>query len=201
MQDDAKEALAALADIPRYEERLTSRAAGLTLMVWGLAVPGIFLTYNLAAHAMPHGPWFALLWLPWVAAAIAVNGAIWHGQAISLRRDPETGKGLAIAVGFTAGFFALMAVAFFLAHYVFEVTWDVNAIMMVVTGAFAVVVGVVHRGLRTCGPPTIAAGVALTLLGLAVALSGLSLHATAFIGAAASGLAWFLPGLWATLKG
>jgi hypothetical protein len=202
MQDDAtRAALAALSDIPRYEERLTSRAVGIGLMAWGLAVPGIFLTYNLAGIAWGGSPWFAVLWVPWVVGALALGAAVWHTQAVSLRREPETRKGLLVSLAYTAGFFLLMGGVYLLLHRVADADWDANATMMLVTGLFAVAVGAMHLRLRACGPPTLAAGALLCLAAVAVALSGLPETATAFIGAAASGLCWFLPGLLGVVKG
>lgn len=62
------------------------QATGLTWMVWGLAVAGIFLSYNVAgAWAQAPGWLFGLLWLPPILAGVAISWVI--GRIL----DPEGG--------------------------------------------------------------------------------------------------------------
>ncbi len=88
-----------LAQASRYEEALFHRTEGLTVMIWGLVSPAIFLAYAYAERASGFPDWgYALLWFPWVAAGGLVTFALWRsaGLAMPNMHDPITPAGYAL---------------------------------------------------------------------------------------------------------
>lgn len=76
-----------LTDASRYEHDLRQRTEGLTVMVWGLATPAIFLTYYLA-NVLEAPAWaLATLWIPWVAIANLLTIALYRSAVLTSRSD------------------------------------------------------------------------------------------------------------------
>lgn len=200
------DALHALRDLPRYEERLTARANGLTGMVWALATAGIFLTYGTADPFLEdagHTWAFAFLWMPWVLAGVATTGAIWHSLAISLKRDPGAAKGLATS-GIGIGLFLVLAAGLFYGlDALADVEWTTSAIMTMANGLFAATFAfILQRRYPACRPgPLVVAGVVMLLAGAGIGLAGVESAAAALLGAFAAGTSWFGAGLHAYVKG
>lgn len=190
-----QDALRALGDLPRYEETLTARTGGLTSMLWGLVGAGIFLTYSTASDLIETAGayWaFALLWIPWVAAGIAFTGALWSNHAVSLRRDPQLGRGLGFSLGLVAFFLGMAVVLFFVLDVLAGVEWTIHSLMTIVNGLFAVGLGAFQARHRHSGAKWVmAAGAIMLLAGLAIGARGLSDDAAALLGAAATASAWF----------
>jgi hypothetical protein len=200
----ARDALHALGDLPRYEEALTARAYGMTSMVWGFATAGIVLSYGLAQLPFSrHGIelLFTILWLPWVAMGAALTAAIWHSQALSLRRDPGSKRGVLTMLAYIGGFFLLAAASLVVIEVVLDAHFNFYLEMLFVNGLFAAVVGLAERGRSGSAWGTFACG--LLAAGLALALIPLRLQSdeAALIAAAAAGAAFFLPGLYGYVKG
>lgn len=195
----ARDALRALGDLPRYEENLTAKAGGMTSMVWGLAAAGIFLTYLAAGDWLEEmrAYWaFALLWIPWVAAGIALSGAIWVSHAVSLRSDPKTGQGLAKSLAFTGLFLAIAAALFLGLDVLAGVEWTVHSLMTVANGLFALAMAGVQMRAKACGAGNVAAAGAMMLAaGIALGLAGASDVVSGLLGATVVGLGWFAAGV------
>jgi hypothetical protein len=201
---DARDALQALGDLPRYEESLTARAYAMTAMVWGMATSGIFLTYALAQ--LPFSRLgiellFTVLWLPWVLMGATLTGAIWHSQAVSLRRDPQSKRGMLTVLAYVVGFFLLAGATLVVIEVVLDAHFNFYLEMTFVNGLFAAAIGLAERRRSGSAWGIFAAG--LLVAGAALALIPLRLGSdvAALIGAAAAGLAFFLPGLYGYLKG
>lgn len=194
-----RDALAALTDLPHYEERLTARTAGLTSMVWGIGGAAIFLTYATASDLIEARQvyWlYALLWMPWVAAGIATTGALWRSQSLSLRRNPAMAKGFTLSLGYTLLFLVLAGTAFVGLQLVGNAQWTTHSVMAVANGLFGVALGFHQMRTRSCGGRAIlVAGVAMLVGGAALGMSGLGDDASALLGAALIGAAWFTAGL------
>lgn len=194
-----RDALAALTNLPHYEERLTARTGGLTTMVWGLAGPAIFLTYALASDVIDSmaAYWlYGFLWMPWVLAGGVLTGFIWNSHAISLRREPDTGRGLAYSLGLT-GFFLLLAGALYVGFVVVgAVSFSTHHLMVVANGLFAVGLGAHQmRGRHPGGRLLLAAGCIVVVAGFMLRSLSVADDASALLGAAITGLAWFGAGI------
>lgn len=197
------QAAAVLRDVGDIEERLTARANGITSMVWGITAAAIFLAYGTADPYLEDVgiPWlYSLLWAPLVAAGVALTGAVWNAHAITLRRNPETRKGLLMSGGFVLLFFGVCAGVFGLLYALADVDWNTSSLMALVNGLFAVAVAAFLR--RDCRPaPLVAAGVAMAAVGLTLGLSGLHHQAATLLAALGVGLSWFLSGLYTYARG
>lgn len=105
------EAVQALTEIEGYDEKLTARTFGLTLMVFAFAIAAIPISYATAdpwLTAHEYGSFvLAVLWLPWIVAAVAVTSAIWTTHSISLGRDSTTADDWVLGAGFTIVFFLI----------------------------------------------------------------------------------------------
>lgn len=204
------DALNALRDLPRYEERLTAKGSGMTAMVWGLVIAGLFMTYTAIDHWLQatadDGPLYAIytiLWLPWVAAGIVLSGCLWTSHALVVRRDPETRKGLLLSVGLTVLFFVLMGVVLVVKEVVLNSHWNWNLTVVLVSGLFAILYGLWQRKgpSRAVGYGILAGGIVLVAFSFAVAPLHIRTDAAGLLGALLAGLAWFIPGLVGFVKG
>jgi hypothetical protein len=96
-----EEALQTVAGVRSYRERLTSRAAGIVWMVWGLALSfsafaGLFVEYpGLGGDVVEGGPglmanaWLleAIVLLVMVAVAATLTTAVWRAHALEAERS------------------------------------------------------------------------------------------------------------------
>jgi len=192
------EALDALSDLPRYEERLEARTAGLTFMLWGFAIAGIFVTYTAAADWLEDNDaaWaLAALWVPWVAAGSAFTAMLWTSHAITLRRDPAKEHGMRISLVITLLFLVLAAGVFGILDVLLGVEWTINSLMAVASGLCAALLGVWQR--KQWGPGArnlIVAGLGMLAAGLTIGLTGVGPTAAGLLAASAVGTAWMVAG-------
>ncbi len=87
MADASLDALTAsklVGEAARYEEGLTARVAGLTLMMWGCVTFGLFfISYALAAGGSAFSPWAGVGVLAVVlAACIIATNLLWQWRAL-----------------------------------------------------------------------------------------------------------------------
>ncbi|MHB8632639.1 MAG: hypothetical protein ACYDBQ_01545 [Thermoplasmatota archaeon] len=161
------QALAALEQMERHEERLGVRAGCLTGIVWGLVSPAIFLTYGLA-NATPGFPdaLFPFLWLPWTAAAMGATYATWRLPALTVRR-PAAGKFWYRAAG-GISLFSVMLLAMNLWHPPF----GPFVFMVMVNGLTAALIawGVGRRGGFRAALPLLMAALFIVVGGIAIGL-------------------------------
>jgi hypothetical protein len=200
-----RDALHALGDLPRYEERLEMRTGGLTLMVWGLAIAGIFMTYAAA------GPWleglgaywgFSLLWVPWVVAGSVASSTLWRSHAITLRREPDGRKGWLTSLVLSGAFLIVAAVLFVALDVggVFE--WTIHSIMAMSSGVLALGMGLAMRRHWGAGARNLVlAGLAILAGAIAIGLSGVGETASGLLAATLTGAGWFTAGLATYTKG
>ncbi|MGB0652775.1 MAG: hypothetical protein ACPGQL_06200 [Thermoplasmatota archaeon] len=203
---DAARAAAALGELEGYEETLSNRAAGTTNMVWGMAAAGIFLTYGTAGgwlSSWPELEWlFALLWIPWVAMGTGLTWTTWVTHAVSLQRSPAMRDGMkASGLSFLL-FGTLVAATFGLLVLGLGLAWDTSAVMTLVNGLFALILGTsLRRHSTTCSTNTVLAGLWMALLGVTIGVAGLGHEPAALAGASACALGWFGSGLATYLRG
>lgn len=194
-----------LHDVRGYEETLTARAAGMTLMVWGLAAAGVFLTYNAADPYLEDvgRTWlFNLLWIPWIAAGILFSGALWASHSISMRQEFEGRRGVVGSLLATLLFFVIAAALFVGLDVAAGIEWTTNSIMLTANGLFAIALATLRRhDWDHSTVPVLVIGVAMTLAGIGMGLSGLSHEAAGLLGAAVAGSSWFGAGIVTYRKG
>lgn len=192
------DALAALRELPRYEERLAARTGGLTFMMWGLAVAGIFLTYSAAGDWLVRNraEWaFALLWVPWVAAGSALTALLWTSHAVTLRQPPEAAPGLRLSLAVTALFVVLAGAVFVAVDRFAGAAWTAHSLMLTASGLCAAILGAWQR--RTWGPAArtlLAAGAAMALGGVVLGAAGVHEEAAGLLAAAIAGTSWMAAG-------
>jgi len=78
-----------LTDAAGFERSLARRTHGLTLMTWGLASSGMFVSYGFADLLDASWGVFATLWLPWTILGILTTAALWRSAALSAPRGVE----------------------------------------------------------------------------------------------------------------
>lgn len=82
-----EQAAAMVASVAAYEEAMTERTFGLSLMVWGVLVVGVFYMVYAVAAGGPSGlpPWLGLLaCLVPVGAGILLTNALWRSRALGV---------------------------------------------------------------------------------------------------------------------
>lgn len=199
--DEAADLLAGIEDV---EEEMTARTAGLTWLVWGLAIPGLFTSYAALQPVVAEGPFewiLSVLWIPWIVAGSLATNALWAVNAVTLDREPEGGGGWT-SLGFVVLFFALAGASWALTS-VLGVDLPLDALWIVAAGLLTVAIGAVFRrrqapggGLAAAGGLTIVAG------GLAVGVVDPSPSALVNLaGAALVGLIYHAVGGWLYLRG
>lgn len=185
----ARDAVGMLADLEGYEESLTARTAGITWMIWGTAVPGIFTTYGAATVWLETTSFawiLSSLWIPWIAGASLATNWLWKATAVTLDWDASSKQGWGYAVGFTLAFFAL-AGAIWLASQALGTTLGTNAWMLLAGGLLTIAIGLVYRRQRIPGPSEAVLG-GLVLSAAALGLAAASLEPPAFAGLVSAGL-------------
>ncbi len=183
-------ALTALSELDRYEERLTARAGGITWMIWGTAVPGIFTTYNTA------NPWIgsvgldwlnALLWIPWIVGATLATNMLWKSQSVVLETHDAGPNGWLVSLAFAVTFGAILG-----GVYLLGPDLGPNGLMLLVTGLLTLVMAAAYRiAWEHPAVPTTLAGLAIAAVALAIGTSGLAQPATAMLSAATVAVAYY----------
>lgn len=199
------DALHALGDLPRYEERLEMRTGGLTCMVWGIAIAGIFMTYAAAGDWLEarEAYWgFGLLWIPWVAMGSVTTATLWRSHAITLRREADARQGLLASGGITLAFVAVAAALFVGLDVVAGVEWAVHSIMAVASGILALGMGLLTRRHWGVGSRNLmVAGGVIVAGAVVLGLSSAGDTATGLLASALTGAGWFGAGLSTYAKG
>lgn len=204
----AHEAAGLLTEIDGYEEELTARTAGLTWILWGIAIPGLFISYNAAGHwIFDHGgpEWIqGILWMPWIAGASLATNWLWKLNAVTLGLDHSSEESWLASAGFTALFF-LLAGGVFGALKLAGVGFGPNGWMVLTTGVFTLALGAVYRWQGWPGwREAIAAGVAVLAGGIPIALAPVTFAPTVafgFASAALVGVAYVGAGIALYLRG
>lgn len=201
----ATDAAQVLSNLDAYEENLTLRAEGLTWMIWGLAIPGLFLTYGTASEwANQAGlPWLnALFWLPWILAAGLATRSLWRSLALAFDWEDD-GKPAWATLGYTILFFALAA-----GLWITGLVSNITLLMLATTGLLTVAIALVPLG-ENVGKPTwvLFAGALLLLSAILLDLAwaqeatGLQHQAVTLSAAALVGLVYLALGLTLIAKG
>lgn len=201
----ADEAADLLAGIPDVEKKLTARTAGLTWIVWGIAIPGLFATYAAAEPLLATDGGFgwilSVLWIPWIGAGSLATNLLWATNAVTLDREPE-GRGWARAGAYLALFFLLAAAVWGLLA-VLDVNLAADAVWIVASGLLTVAIGFAAGPRGAPGSRVAVAG------GLAIVAGGLALGYTApspaplvnLVGAGLVGVVYHAVGGWLYQRG
>lgn len=137
----SREALDELGSLEHLHAALEKRATGITWFIWGLAVAGIFVTYNffgVLTELEPDVPpiVFALAWVPWTILGILTTAVLWRSVGLVVpsnlsRRDLVLGLILFLAL-IPGGIFLMQAL---------DVPWVEPAVSLGVVGAVYLLVG------------------------------------------------------------
>ncbi|HLE96966.1 MAG TPA: hypothetical protein VI997_06295 [Candidatus Thermoplasmatota archaeon] len=125
----ARDAAKVLAEATTYEDALRQRTEGITTAIWGLVSPGIFLSYALMGAAMGDdtSPWmflFGFLWVPWVAAGVAVTSVMWRTARLAAPNlGREQPKAWVMAVSFLGAYAVFGGLAYVLVPHMNEPTY------------------------------------------------------------------------------
>lgn len=190
----ARQAAAALADLRADDERLTGRASALMNMIWGVVASAIFLAYA-AADDLDGFPFFApILWVPFVAAGIAITRRVWHAQAVYFGADRSEKAGARdawVSWAFACGFLAV-ALGLVFGLPLVGIEWSVHAVMLVVNGLLALVMATLAKSYWcTSGyMETGIAGVAMVAAAVALGVLALPEDATGLLAGLAALAAW-----------
>lgn len=181
-----QQAVQALADIARHEDRLTSRVGALTGMVWGIVAAAIFTTYAVAADLEPR--WLlSFLWAPWTVAGVLVSVSAWKLHAISLRRELDRRQ----ALKWGLGFFLLFVVALVLLR-VLDLQDSAFSYMLVVNGLVGLIIaaGIGRHHGYVAAIPMALAGLAIVAGAFVLPLLWTSSQAVGFASAGLVGVAF-----------
>lgn len=190
-----QEAAATIASTTRWEGSLARRVEGLTWMVWGIAMPGMFVSYGFADALGASDLVMALLWIPWVALANVVTIALWRTAALTARAEIPTRRSKRwLLLG------AVYLVVFALMNWLS--TDDTWVTPMVLIGVVWSLLGLLIPRMSAQGRVVSAVvGVSVALAAVGVAALPLGEHAA---GAAATAAIALIPlggGLWQVLRG
>ncbi len=197
------EAIETLTEIEGYDETLTVRTFGLTLMVFALAIGAIPISYAaseswLIGHAYG-GVIEALLWAPWIGGAVTITSVLWNTHSISLG-EPNEPVYNCLGVLFTAVFF-LMAIGVQIvvgASMNVYITWGITA------GLFTALLGGWYYYLyrkRWALIPLIVAGAVILLGNLLLSTIALQTVQAGFATGFLQGGVYFLTGLAISMRG
>ncbi len=107
-----EDAVRALAGLERYEETLTAKAFGITMMAFGIAGAATSLSYAYAADwiaARGYAWALSFLWIPWIFAASLVAATVWKAHAVSLPQHDKPRGSWWWSVLFSFAYIALLA--------------------------------------------------------------------------------------------
>lgn len=121
------------------------RTRGITWMIWGLILPGIYLSYSYAGATMLAGArlpvlLFLTLWIPWVALGVLVTGALWRSAGLLIRGARPVWNGLKaflVFVGVTVS--AYLAYHFLELYKLFSLVGP--SVMLMLVGLGTLVLG------------------------------------------------------------
>lgn len=210
---DVAAQVAALGELGSFERVLDARTAGVAIIVAGLALAGVLLSYEAWNALLDEGNYSetlaglgaAVLWVPWVAGAYLVTWLLWRMNSLSGKR----GGAQALKMGS----------AFFVAYLVLGLVWlivsdllplpraDISTKLMVVNALFALVVGVAFQwapafNWRSAGVPMMVVGGALALVAMGLyAQPYFNASRDALVAAIATVASFLLAGLYTYRRG
>ncbi|MFC6763811.1 hypothetical protein [Natrinema soli] len=198
------EAVQALTEIEGYDEKLTARTFGLTLMVFAFAIAAIPISYAAADSwltAHEYGSFvLSVLWLPWIVAAVAVTSAIWTTHSISLGRNSTTADDWLLGIGFTIVFFLIATVV--LIALGSNIT--IFIVMGVSGGLFTILLGVIFSHIYQAKwvlLPLVVAGSAIVLGNIFLSTIDLTPTGAGFTTGFLQGTVYFITGWAISIRG
>ncbi len=139
----AGEAARVLDELGGYEETVSTKMMGVTWMIWGIAIPGIFLTYGTGASWASQAGlgWLsAVFWVPWIAAAAFATRSLWRTLALAFSWDEEDASWITTVV-YTGVFFFLAGGLWFTG-----LIQETNMLMLATTGLLTMLLGLFEPG-------------------------------------------------------
>lgn len=196
-----QEAARALAKAQSWEAALENRTAGVTWMIWGIVMPGLFLSYAFVGVLTefegidPPGWFWGTLWMPWIAMGVVATVFLWKTAALAAPAfdDPKEGRRIMWAM-FALG--ALLSAAFAVLRP------ESGIVPLGGVGIMWFVAGALNLWRTSMESRVVTMTVGSLLLAVAVALAAfgapVEVHGTVTI--VASGVVPFGAGLWHVLR-
>lgn len=190
------DAVEALSEIEGYRETLALRVFGLNLMVFGIAIAAIPITYAAG------GSWLAeqaggslavsLLWAPWIAGAVAVSMLLWSTFSMTIDETQRPALEILVSLGFTLVFFLLAG-----GLLVAGPDLGTYVVMSLATGLLTAVIGLynfLRYGARRMLLAMMGAAIVIALLALGIHTLGLPPAGEALTTGFAQGATYVLVG-------
>lgn len=181
---------------------LERRTSGLTWMVWGVVGPAIFLSYGFAGAAGLFETtamtwWLAFLWVPWVAMGVGITRVLWASAGLVIPVDNREGrKGGLITMALFIGLIFLG----FAARETLDLQFHESAMVLAMLGLASLAIGAFGVLCTDRTERRLWLGVGGLLIVTAFAIAAIfdadQHSAVVTSAAAASALAWFVPGLY-----
>jgi hypothetical protein len=208
-----KGALQTITRMEGLEVGLFRRTEGITHILWGFVVAGLFFSYfSLGARFPESGAlWGPFLWIPWVAAGVASTAVVWRSAHLAARVPTSPKEGMKDALPYMAVFLLVMFLGFMVfGIWLNDTGWRLRepGYMMAFMSTALIIVGL-SLGNRASVPARrlhVAVGtLGLICTALLAILSpedpGRGYFLQSVVGALALGGGWLLSGLYLTVKG
>ncbi len=172
-----RQAVDEISRLQGFDAALRRRTAGLTWMIWGFAVPGIFLSYVLAGNRLGDDfpLWAYFLWVPWGLLGGVASATAWRSAALAIRIDERHLRRRIALTGLVI--LATLYAVFGLAHLLHQVGIHAGAAPLAGLGLACLIVGA--TGLRSSDrlgrDAWMLAGAILLLAGVAFTLAAVPL--------------------------
>lgn len=137
-----REALEELGSLENLHSALAKRATGITWLVWGIAIGGLFVTYNFLGvltaleDDVIHPAAFSVAWAPWVAMGLVTTILLWRSVGLVV---PSNVSRRELVIGVIL-FLVLIPGGIFLVEAM-GAPWVEPAIALAVTGGVYVLMG------------------------------------------------------------
>ena len=107
-------ALQTITKLEGLEVGLFQRTEGITNIVWGLAVAGMFFAYLAVGAMYPStGPyWGPVLWIPWIAAGVLSTIVVWRSAHLTARVPENKKENAKEGLVYTGVFMGVMFLGF-----------------------------------------------------------------------------------------
>lgn len=107
-------ALQTITNLEGLETGLFQRTEGITNIVWGLVVAGMFFAYQALGSAFPDtgSYWGPVLWVPWIAAGVLASVVVWRSAHLSANVPFDTAHGKREGFVYMGVFVTVMFVGF-----------------------------------------------------------------------------------------
>lgn len=107
-------ALQTITKLEGLEQGLFQRTEGITNIVWGLVVAGMFFAYQALGSAFPEtgSYWGPVLWIPWIAAGVFSTIVVWRSAHLAVNQPFDKTDGRREGLVYMGVFITVMFLGF-----------------------------------------------------------------------------------------